>query len=53
MFIGRIDELKYFTELYNKNTFQFMILYGRRRVGKTTFLREFTRKKLAIYFSAE
>ena len=53
MFIGHIDELKYFTELYNKNTFQFMILYGRRRVGKTTFLREFTRKKLAIYFSAE
>lgn len=53
MFIGREQELKAVNELYKKNGFQLFVLYGRRRVGKTTFLNEFCKGKPAIFYSAE
>ena len=52
MFIGREKELKVFTDLYNQNRFQLVVLYGRRRVGKTTFLTEFCKDKNTIFYSA-
>ena len=39
MFIGRERELSEFDALYRQDRFQLFVLYGRRRVGKTTFLR--------------
>lgn len=53
MFIGREKELKTINNMYEKDGFQLFVLYGRRRVGKTTFLNEFCKGKEAIFYSAE
>lgn len=53
MFIGREKELEEFNKLYNDDKFQLFVLYGRRRVGKTTLLKEFCKSKKAIFYSAE
>ena len=53
MFVGRETELGELNALYNQDTFQLVVLYGRRRVGKTTLLNEFCKGKNAIFFSAE
>ena len=53
MFIGRERELSEFDALYRQDRFQLFVLYGRRRVGKTTFLREFCKDKPCIFYSAE
>ena len=43
MFIGREKELAELNEMYEQNKFQLFVLYGRRRVGKTTLLRDIVR----------
>lgn len=53
MFIGREKELSEMNRRYEEKTFQLFILYGRRRVGKTTLLKEFCKKKNHIFYSAE
>ncbi len=50
MFVNRNRELELLNEEYSHNTFRFSILYGRRRVGKTTLLKEYIREKPSIYF---
>lgn len=50
MFIGRHKELETLEKLYNKNSFEFMVIYGRRRVGKTTLINEFIKDKKAIFY---
>ena len=35
MFIGRERELRTLNNLYQSDKFEFVVLYGRRRVGKT------------------
>lgn len=52
MFFGREKELKKLNSMYNSNKFEFAVFYGRRRVGKTTLIREFCKDKNAIYFVA-
>ena len=52
-FIGREKELAALKELYLQNSFQLFVLYGRRRVGKTTLLNEFSKDKDTIFYSAE
>ena len=53
IFIGREKELADLNELYSQDRFQLFVLYGRRRVGKTTLLNEFCRNKDTIFYSAE
>ena len=53
LFIGRERELADLNALYAQRKFQMFVLYGRRRVGKTTFLNEFCRNKDTIFYSAE
>ncbi len=53
MFIGREYELNELDKFYNREQFQFVTLYGRRRVGKTYLIKEFIENKKAIFFSAE
>lgn len=51
MFIGREKELSKLTQLYNTDSFQFPVIYGRRRVGKTALINEFIKDKDAISFT--
>ena len=52
MFIGRSAELKTLNEMYVSGKFECAVIYGRRRVGKTTLIKEFIKDKHAIYFVA-
>jgi AAA+ ATPase superfamily predicted ATPase len=52
MFVSRTVELAALNKLYAKSSFQMAIVYGRRRVGKTTLLNEFAKDKPAIFFAA-
>ena len=51
--IGRGNELEMLNSLYESNKFEYLVLYGRRRVGKTTMLQEFAKDKNAIFFPAQ
>ena len=53
MLLGREKELALLEELYQSDQFEFLILYGRRRVGKTRLLQEFSRNHPSIFFSAQ
>lgn len=50
MFVGRERELKKLNDMYQSNQFEFAVLYGRRRVGKTTLIREFMKDKQGVYY---
>lgn len=50
MFIGREKELKVLNNLYTSEKFEFAVIYGRRRVGKTALINEFIGDKKSIYF---
>ena len=51
--IGRESELEKLENLNNSNKFEFLVLYGRRRVGKTTLLTEFATRHNCLFFSAQ
>lgn len=51
MFIGREAELRFLEDKYNEGRGQLIVLYGRRRVGKTETLREFCKDKPHVFFS--
>ena len=51
MFIGRKQELQFLEDKYNSRGGQLIVLYGRRRVGKTETLREFCKGKKHIFYS--
>ncbi|MBQ6599796.1 MAG: ATP-binding protein, partial [Lentisphaeria bacterium] len=50
MFIGRERELASLNKLYNSDKFEFVVLYGRRRVGKTALINRFIEGKSDIYY---
>lgn len=50
MFIGREKELSALNRLYLSDKFEFAVIYGRRRIGKTALISEFIKDKKAIYF---
>ena len=51
-FVDRQQELRFLDEQYNSASSSLVILYGRRRVGKTSLIREFVRGKPFVYFPA-
>lgn len=51
MFIGREKELGNLNRLYASDKFEFAVIYGRRRVGKTAIINEFTKGKPSICFT--
>jgi AAA+ ATPase superfamily predicted ATPase len=53
MFFGRMKELDTLETMYKKRGFELLVLYGRRRIGKTTLISQFIRDKSAIFFSAQ
>jgi len=52
MFYCREKELSKLDKRYNGNAFECIVIYGRRRVGKTALINEFCRDKPAVFFSA-
>lgn len=50
MFVNRDRELNILNSEYMTDDFRFTVLYGRRRVGKTTLLKEYISNKPNIYF---
>lgn len=53
MFIGRREELRELEERYNSDRFEMGVVYGSRRIGKTSLLREFVSSRSALYFQAK
>lgn len=51
-FVDREEEMKYLNLEYNKKESSLVILYGRRRIGKTSLIKEFGKDKEMIYFLA-
>jgi AAA+ ATPase superfamily predicted ATPase len=50
MFIGRERELRSLESVYEKKGFGMTVIYGRRRVGKSTLIREFGKDKKIIFY---
>lgn len=51
--IGRKQEMNQLEQMYTSKRFEFLVLYGRRRIGKTTILQEFSKTHETIFFSAQ
>ncbi len=51
MFIGREEELRFLEEKYEEKGGQLIVLYGRRRVGKTETIRKFCEEKKHVFYT--
>lgn len=51
-FYCREDELRKLNKRYADDKFECIVIYGRRRVGKTALINEFCKDKPTIFFSA-
>lgn len=51
-FIDRESEMETLQNEYNRNGSSLVIMYGRRRVGKTTLISQFIKHKKALFFLA-
>ena len=52
MFIGREKELASLKEFYDKDGIGMTVIYGRRRIGKSTLITEFVKDKKTIFYTA-
>lgn len=50
-FIGRERELQELEQQFQSDNFEFSVIYGRRRIGKTWLIRKFIENKSAIFFT--
>lgn len=53
MFIGRESELQFLENKYRTDGGQLIVLYGRRRIGKTETLKKFCQGKPHVFFSCQ
>lgn len=53
MFVGREKEIEMLNKLYEKNKFEMVVMYGRRRIGKTTLIVEFMNNKNGLLFTSQ
>ena len=53
MFVNRTEELAYLKKLYEEKNGRLLIIYGRRRIGKTELLRQFSKDKKHLFFSSD
>ena len=51
-FVGREKELEWLEKAYQNMQNSFLILYGRRRTGKTELIKQFSKNKSHVYFLA-
>jgi hypothetical protein len=52
-FVNRTSEIQFLLDRVASNKAEFIIVYGRRRIGKTELLKEAFKKGQAIYFVAD
>ena len=52
MFYCRENELDKLNNRFDDNKFECVVIYGRRRVGKTALIKELCKDKPVIFFSA-
>lgn len=52
MFIDREEELRFLEELWGRGGPQLVVIYGRRRVGKTWLVKKFLEGRPGLYFYA-
>lgn len=52
MFVGRKRELAALKEFYDKDGVGMTVIYGRRRIGKSTLITEFVKDKKTIFYTA-
>ena len=50
-FIARNNELNFLQEKYEAKSGQFIIIYGRRRIGKTETIAHFCKNKNAVFYT--
>ena len=51
-FVDRRNELEYLRREYQREGSSLVVVYGRRRIGKTTLIKRFIQDKNALYFIA-
>ena len=51
MFVGRKKEFQFLEERYQSNKAELVVLYGRRRIGKTELLNRFCADKDYVFYS--
>lgn len=49
MFVGRKNELKLIEDAYRSGKDELVVLYGRRRIGKSSLVKQFAGKKSFFY----
>ncbi len=49
-FVDREQELEWLENIYRRKGFKLVVIFGRRRVGKTELLKEFQKDKKHIYY---
>lgn len=52
-FIDRVRELEFLNNAYRENKSHFIVIYGKRRVGKTELVKQFFKDLPHIYFLAD
>jgi len=53
LFVNRQQELRFLYEHYKTQVAELVVIYGRRRIGKTEFIIQFSKNKPHIYFLAD
>ncbi|MEM3404506.1 MAG: ATP-binding protein [Nitrososphaeria archaeon] len=53
LFVNRQKELIFLEEKFRSNSSEFIVIYGRRRIGKTELVATFIKGKPAVYFLAD
>ncbi|MBI2995625.1 MAG: AAA family ATPase [Candidatus Melainabacteria bacterium] len=52
MFINRKDEIDFLNKKWGSKRPELLVIYGRRRIGKSTLLLELIKNKTSVYFQA-
>jgi len=52
-FVNRSDELEFLNEAWGRDGGEVIVIYGRRRTGKTELIKQFSEDKELVYFLAD
>ncbi|MDE6749320.1 MAG: ATP-binding protein [Lachnospiraceae bacterium] len=53
MLSGRMPELQYLNQHFDKDGSQILVVYGQKHIGKTALAREFAQDKPSFYYLAK